>query len=73
MHEVVKEGFELLGRKPKGKVLIKPNVVFANKNYSQYAFTHPDLVGTVVDQVRAFPRSRISPSVNQAVLPSPRA
>ena len=55
MHKVVQEGFELLGHKPKGKVLIKPNVVFANKNYSQYAFTHPDLVGTVVDQVRAFP------------------
>ncbi len=55
MAAVVKEGFELLGRKPQGKVLIKPNVVMANKNYSQFAFTHPDLVGTVVDHVRTFP------------------
>jgi uncharacterized protein (DUF362 family) len=55
MEAVVKEGFELLGRRPEGKVLIKPNVVFANKNYSRHAFTNPDLVGTVVDQVRAFP------------------
>jgi len=55
MAEVVKEGFELLGRKPKGKVLIKPNVVFANKKYSMHAFTNPDLVGQVVNRVREFP------------------
>jgi uncharacterized protein (DUF362 family) len=54
MSAVVKEGFELLGRKPQGKVLIKPNVVFANKNYSQHAFTNPELVGTVVDHVRGY-------------------
>jgi uncharacterized protein (DUF362 family) len=55
MDAVVKEGFELLGRRPQGRVLIKPNVVLANKNYSQHAFTHPDLVGTVVDRVRGYP------------------
>jgi uncharacterized protein (DUF362 family) len=55
MNAVVQEGFELLDRKPQGKVLIKPNVVFANKHYSRHAFTNPDLVGTVVDQVRGFP------------------
>jgi uncharacterized protein (DUF362 family) len=55
METVVKEGFALLGRKPEGRVLIKPNVVFANKNYSQHAFTNPDLVGTVADQVRGYP------------------
>jgi len=55
MREVVQEGFDLLGRKPNGRVLIKPNVVFANKNYSQYAFTYPELVGTVVEQVRTYP------------------
>lgn len=55
MAEVVNEGFELLGRKPAGKVLIKPNVVFANKKYSMHAFTHPDLVGLVANRVRKFP------------------
>ena len=55
MSEVVREGFELLGRKPKGKVLIKPNVVFANRNYSQHAFTRPELVGAVADRVREIP------------------
>lgn len=54
MDAVVKEGFEMLDRSPAGRVLIKPNVVFANKNYSRHAFTHPDLVGTVVDRVRSF-------------------
>jgi uncharacterized protein (DUF362 family) len=52
LNAVVQEGIELLDRKPHGKVLIKPNVVFANKHYSQHAFTNPDLVGTVVDHVR---------------------
>ncbi len=55
MKAVVQEAFDLLGRKPRGKVLIKPNVVFANKHYSQHAFTNPELVGTVVDQVRSYP------------------
>ncbi len=55
MDAVVREGFELLGQRPEGRVLIKPNVVFANKNYSQHAFTYPDLVGTVADRVRSFP------------------
>lgn len=55
MSAVVNEGFELLGRKPKGRVLIKPNVVFANKNYSRFAFTRPELVGLVADRVREFP------------------
>ena len=55
MAAVIIEGMDLLERKPHGKVLIKPNVVFANKNYSQYAFTHPDLVGCVADQVRNLP------------------
>ena len=54
MEAVVREGFELLGRKPGGRVLIKPNVVFANKNYSQHAFTNPGLVGIVADQVREY-------------------
>ncbi len=55
MGEVVREGFELLGRAPQGRVLIKPNVVFANRNYSQHAFTCPELVGVTADRVREFP------------------
>lgn len=51
---VVEEGFSLLDRKPEGRVLIKPNVVFANKNYSRYAYTDPEMVGTVADHVRGF-------------------
>ncbi|HVN72612.1 MAG TPA: DUF362 domain-containing protein [Desulfomonilia bacterium] len=54
MREVVREGFDLLDSKPNGKVLIKPNVVFAQKNYSQHAFTNPALVGTVADHVRGY-------------------
>lgn len=71
MNAVVNEGFELLGRRPQGRVLIKPNVVFANKNYSQHAFTHPELVGVVADKVRSFPASPIFRSANPAAMPYP--
>jgi uncharacterized protein (DUF362 family) len=60
LKSVVDEGFALLDKKPKGKVLIKPNVVFANKRYSQYAFTNPDLVGLVVDKVRQLGVSEVN-------------
>jgi len=52
LREVVREGFEIYGQYPGGKVLIKPNVVFANKRYSNHAYTNPELVGQVVDMVR---------------------
>jgi len=55
MNAVIREGIGLLDRKPRGKVLIKPNVVFANKNYSRHAFTHPGLVGLTADLVRSIP------------------
>ncbi|NMD40182.1 MAG: DUF362 domain-containing protein [Deltaproteobacteria bacterium] len=60
MASVVSEGFELLGRTPRGRVLIKPNVVFANKRYSMHAFTHPSLVGTTVDHLRRYPISDLT-------------
>ena len=72
MSEVVREGFELLGRKPKGKVLIKPNVVFANRNYSQHAFTRPELVGAVADRVREIPWVTDLTVGESAASPSPR-
>ncbi|MCD6570721.1 MAG: DUF362 domain-containing protein [Deltaproteobacteria bacterium] len=53
LKEVVEEGFELLGKRPSEKVLIKPNVVFANKRYSNHAYTNPELVGAVVDTLRS--------------------
>ena len=54
LKRVVDEGFGLLQKKPHGKVLIKPNCVFANQRYSNFAYTNPELVGTVVDVVRTF-------------------
>jgi uncharacterized protein (DUF362 family) len=52
LRKVIDEGLELLGEKPKGRVFIKPNVVFANKRYSRHAFTNPELVGQMVDALR---------------------
>ena len=52
MRKVIDEGLELLGEKPKGRVLIKPNVVFAHKRYSRHAYTNPELVGQMVDALR---------------------
>lgn len=52
LKKIVEEGFKLLDKHPGGKVLIKPNVVFANKRYSNHTYTNPEIVGTVVDTLR---------------------
>ncbi len=38
---LIREGMEALGAKPWGRVLVKPNVVFAHKRYARFAYTSP--------------------------------
>ncbi|MFH1434792.1 MAG: DUF362 domain-containing protein [Pseudomonadota bacterium] len=52
LRKVVEEGFDLLEKSPRGRVLIKPNVVFANRRFSNHAYTHPDLVAAVAGRVK---------------------
>ncbi len=41
---IVSECFNELGFIPKGRVLIKPNVVTANRGYIHHSFTHPGVI-----------------------------
>ena len=50
---IIRESLEDLGKKPYGKVFIKPNVVSANRGYIFDSYTHPVVVGEAVDAIRA--------------------
>ena len=52
---IVAEGMEYLGAKPFGKVLLKPNVVFAHKRYSRFSYTHPTVIEALIDELAARP------------------
>jgi uncharacterized protein (DUF362 family) len=51
---IIKESLEEIGKKPKGNVLIKPNVVSANKRYIFDSYTHPTVVGAAIDVLRGY-------------------
>jgi len=46
---IVREGIEELGAKPRGKLLLKPNLIFAHRRYAQHAYTNPAIVESVID------------------------
>ena len=52
---IVAEGMEELGAKPFGRVLLKPNVVFAHKRYSRYSYTNPAVLEALIDELAARP------------------
>lgn len=52
---IVSDGMEELGAKPKGKVLLKYNMVFAHRKISRYAYTHPRVLEGIVDTLAARP------------------
>jgi len=49
MRNIVSEGIEELELSPSGKILLKPNLVSANKKYSRYAYTHPRVTEAIID------------------------
>jgi uncharacterized protein (DUF362 family) len=53
MRGIVAEGMEQLGARPFGRVLLKPNVVFAHRRYSRHAYTHPAVLDAVIDELAA--------------------
>ena len=52
IQKIIKEGIEELGLKPQGKILIKPNIVTANKEYIHHSFTKPTMLEAMVDTLR---------------------
>ncbi|MBI5119126.1 DUF362 domain-containing protein [Candidatus Poribacteria bacterium] len=50
--QIIREGIEELGEKPKGRILIKPNVVTANTQYIHHSYTAPQVVKAMVNVLR---------------------
>lgn len=50
---IIKEAMEELGETPAGRILIKPNVVTANKGYIHHAYTEPRVVESMVSCLRS--------------------
>ena len=55
IRSIVAEGMQELDIKPFGKVLYKPNIVFAHKRYGMYPFTHPNVTEAILDELTARP------------------
>ncbi|RJP82456.1 MAG: DUF362 domain-containing protein [Desulfobacteraceae bacterium] len=49
---IIREGMEELGEKPRGRILIKPNIVTANKDYIHHSFTAPPVMEAMVNVLR---------------------
>lgn len=49
---IVESGMRALGFAPRGRVFIKPNVVFAHPRYSHYAYTEPRVIEGAVGALR---------------------
>jgi uncharacterized protein (DUF362 family) len=52
---IVVEGMEELCARPFGKVLLKPNVVFAHRRYGRFAYTHPSVLEALIDELAPRP------------------
>ncbi len=52
IQRIIRESVDELKLKIKGNVFIKPNVVSANKRYIHNSFTHPEVVGAMVNDLR---------------------
>ena len=49
---IIREGMEELGARPRGRILIKPNVVTANTEYIHHSYTQPLVVESMVGVLR---------------------
>ena len=52
---LVSECFQELGARPRGRVLIKPNVVTANRGYIHDSYTHPGVIEGLVGELKSRP------------------
>lgn len=52
IQKIIKEGIEELEQKPAGNILIKPNIVTANKEYIHHSYTEPTMLSAMVDCLR---------------------
>ncbi|MBI9089327.1 MAG: DUF362 domain-containing protein [Desulfobacterium sp.] len=53
IQNIIKQGMEELGQHPHGNILIKPNIVTANKDYIHHSYTEPTMLGAMIDCLRS--------------------
>lgn len=51
--KIVRECFDDLGFSPRGNVLIKPNIVTANRKYIHHSYTHPTVTEGIIRVLKA--------------------
>ena len=52
---IVTGGMEQLGARPHGKVLLKPNIVFAHRRYGRFTYTNPAVIEAIIDELATRP------------------
>ena len=52
---LIREGIAELGEKPHGKVLLKPNLIFAHSRYGRFGYTEPRIMDAIIDVLGAIP------------------
>ena len=52
LRAIIRESMADLGLTPAGKILIKPNIVTANKDYIHHSYTEPAMIASMVDVLR---------------------
>lgn len=52
---IIRDGLQELGEKPHGKILLKPNLIFAHRQYGRFGFTEPRVVESIIDVMGAMP------------------
>ncbi len=58
---MIREGITELGLRPAGRILIKPNIVTANKDYIHHSYTQPTTIDAMVTSLREdFGQDRIT-------------
>lgn len=52
IRSMIRDGIRELGLSPSGQILIKPNIVTANKGYIHHSFTAPEMLEAMVTSLR---------------------
>ena len=52
---IIADGMVKLGAKPHGKVILKPNIVFAHRRYARFTYTNPGVIEALIDELAARP------------------
>jgi uncharacterized protein (DUF362 family) len=68
VRRIINEGMEELGARPRGKVLVKPNGIFAHRRYGRHGYTNTEFLRALLEDLSDRPEiSRITLGERTAV------